>query len=81
MTTQEAFRYIIENDVHANQYRLAKALEVSHTSIKNYLDGKTSIRLDIYKRFQTIYPEVIIDDVYGEEYKLGLKTIKNKKEE
>ena len=73
MTTKEAFEYILKHDEEANQYRLSKVLECSHTTIKNYVSGKTKMSDKVYDRFKKIYPTVEVTDVYyiKPKFKLG----------
>ena len=74
MKTQDAIIHILDKDKSANQYRLSKAFGCSHTTIKNYIDGKTSMSEKVYEKFKEIYPGIEISDVYSlPKYELGLK--------
>lgn len=72
MTTKEAFTYVLDEDEHANKYRLSKTFGCSHTSIANYCSGKRPISFEIYQKFRDVYPTIEITDVQKPQvYTLG----------
>ena len=71
-STKEVLNYIIENDKEANQYRLAKALNVNTGLVNHWVHGKAKIPEKYYLLLKEIYPSIEITDFRKQKYfKLG----------